>query len=100
MLFTWGGSFSLSEGVGGGGSGGAKVDTHKGCLGTGDKEGRLVPTRVIGELENQVVIQVGNPILVSISIIPSSHIIYDPPLSLPMLNHLLDCSEMPTSLLS
>lgn len=55
ILFTWGGSFSLSDG---GGGGGAKPDTHKGCLGTGDKDGRLVPTRVLGELENQAVIQV------------------------------------------
>jgi hypothetical protein len=53
ILFTWGGSFSLSDG-----GGGSKPDNHKGCLGTGDKEGRLVPTRVLGELENQVVVQV------------------------------------------
>jgi hypothetical protein len=36
-----------------------KMDHHKGCLGTGDKEGRLVPTRVRGELDGKEVVQVG-----------------------------------------
>ncbi|KAF5838269.1 hypothetical protein DUNSADRAFT_3185, partial [Dunaliella salina] len=35
-----------------------KHDHHGGCLGTGDKEGRLLPTRVCGELEEQEVAQV------------------------------------------
>jgi hypothetical protein len=40
-----------------------KLDHHKGCLGTGDKEGRLVPTRVRGELEGREVVQVRVPVV-------------------------------------
>ncbi|KAL6746526.1 hypothetical protein V8C86DRAFT_2939841 [Haematococcus lacustris] len=35
-----------------------KKDNHKGCLGLGDREGRLLPTRVRGELEAREVVQV------------------------------------------
>ena len=59
MLFTWGGSFSWAEpGPSKGGGSTAKQDHHRGCLGTGDKEGRLLPTRVRGELEGREVVQV------------------------------------------
>ena len=34
------------------------MDHHKGCLGTGDREGRLLPTRIRGELESREVVQV------------------------------------------
>jgi len=36
-----------------------KQDHHAGCLGTGDREGRLLPTRVMGELGHREVVQVG-----------------------------------------
>ncbi|MEW5304415.1 MAG: hypothetical protein WDW36_007026 [Sanguina aurantia] len=66
-LFTWGGEFSYSSpadpslGGGGGGGGigaGVKRDHHRGCLGTGDKEGRMLPTRVGGQLASKDVVQV------------------------------------------
>ena len=56
VLFTWGGCFSWAEPSGPGGE--VKVDHHKGCLGTGDREGRLLPTRIRGELESREVVQV------------------------------------------
>ncbi len=56
MLFTWGGCSNWSDpgDVRGRSSPG---DHHRGCLGTGDKEGRLLPTRVRGELEQKEVVQ-------------------------------------------
>lgn len=50
-LYTWGGDFSWVEPCAARGPGPAKRDHHKGCLGHGDTEGRLVPTPVAGELQ-------------------------------------------------
>lgn len=59
------GSASTLGGSGGSGAVAAAVsvgripkDHHRGCLGTGDREGRLLPTRVRGELEGKEVVQV------------------------------------------
>ncbi|GLC74622.1 hypothetical protein PLESTF_001536100 [Pleodorina starrii] len=49
-LYTWGCDFSWVEGT--------KPDHHHGCLGTGDTEGRLVPTRVRGDMDKYGVVQV------------------------------------------
>ncbi|PNH11006.1 hypothetical protein TSOC_002191, partial [Tetrabaena socialis] len=60
-LYTWGGDFSWtepaepskrSEGAG------PKRDHHSGCLGLGDKDGRLLPTRVRGDIDKHGVAQV------------------------------------------
>jgi hypothetical protein len=53
-LYTWGGDFSWVEPCDARGPGPAKRDHHKGCLGHGDTEGRLVPTPVAGELQVRV----------------------------------------------
>ncbi|GAX81426.1 hypothetical protein CEUSTIGMA_g8856.t1 [Chlamydomonas eustigma] len=56
-----GGALSGSNSSVGGGrvvSIGGKGDNHRGCLGTGDREGRWLPTRVRGELERKEVVQV------------------------------------------
>lgn len=59
LLFTWGGDFAVNGGEAWEPAGGPlKRDSHKGCLGTGDKAGRLVPTLVRGELEGKRVVQV------------------------------------------
>ncbi|EFJ40390.1 hypothetical protein VOLCADRAFT_99802 [Volvox carteri f. nagariensis] len=51
MLYTWGCEFSWMEG--------GKRDKHYGCLGLGDDtEGRLVPTRVQGDMDKHGVLQV------------------------------------------
>ncbi|GIL96509.1 hypothetical protein Vretimale_2308 [Volvox reticuliferus] len=51
MLFTWGCDFSWMDG--------GKRDKHFGCLGLGDDiEGRLVPTRVRGDMDKHGVVQV------------------------------------------
>eukprot|EP00798_Chlamydomonas_sp_ICE-L_P011987 gene11987-15081_t len=72
MLFTWGGDLGWQEpgdirgAAQATASGNAdkaaslssKVDHHHGCLGTGDKAGRLLPTRVRGVLERRDVAMV------------------------------------------
>jgi hypothetical protein len=50
-LYTWGGDFSWVEPGELRGGGRGKRDNHKGCLGHGDLEGRLLPTPVAGELQ-------------------------------------------------
>lgn len=51
MMFTWGADFMWAEGD--------KRDKHHGCLGLGDDvEGRLVPTRVHGDMDKHGVVQV------------------------------------------
>ncbi|KXZ53218.1 hypothetical protein GPECTOR_7g1111 [Gonium pectorale] len=53
-LYTWGGDFSWLETPNPSG----KRDHNNGCLGHGDKEGRLLPTRVRGDLDKHGVVQV------------------------------------------
>lgn len=65
MLFTWGGDFSWVEPTDpaakradGAPSPAPKRDHHGGCLGTGDKEGRLLPTRIRGDYDKHGAVQV------------------------------------------
>ncbi|GFR46259.1 hypothetical protein Agub_g7811 [Astrephomene gubernaculifera] len=63
LLYTWGGDSSWTEPAEvatkrGGEHVPPKRDHHGGCLGHGDKEGRLVPTRVRGDLDRLGVVQV------------------------------------------
>jgi hypothetical protein len=50
-LYTWGGDLSWVEPGELRGGGAGKRDHHRGCLGHGDLEGRLLPTPVAGELQ-------------------------------------------------
>lgn len=60
-MYTWGGVFHWvdpgEERRAKAAGTAPKKDNNKGCLGVGDKEGRLVPTRVSGDLENREVVQ-------------------------------------------
>ncbi|KAL3134847.1 hypothetical protein ABBQ32_007815 [Trebouxia sp. C0010 RCD-2024] len=48
-LYTWGGEFTwVDQRKDKAGNVTSKRDTHKGCLGLGDAEGRLTPTKVLG----------------------------------------------------
>lgn len=58
-LYTWGGDLRWREPrVEAGGKREFKRDTHRGCLGVGDLEGRLLPTRVGGVLDSLGCVQV------------------------------------------
>ncbi|KAG2441550.1 hypothetical protein HXX76_003171 [Chlamydomonas incerta] len=61
-LYTWGGDFSWTEPAEpskkGAEHAAPKRDHHGGCLGHGDKEGRLLPTRVRGDIDKHGVVQV------------------------------------------
>ncbi|KAK9818108.1 hypothetical protein WJX72_007263 [[Myrmecia] bisecta] len=73
-LYTWGGEFTWVEHrKDKAGHVTEKKDSNKGCLGHGDSEGRLLPTRVLGALEDVKVRQVGAGLNLTVAVTVGGH---------------------------